>query len=123
MWSASKWGIFSSLRPSRRLHVSDRLYSTCYPPIASTYWNYTDLKGNLTYNLWAKEKNLLKSAILLAIPQDNPDKTLPENCRFDACIVNSKDYQIDDSIYESEFFWWKILIYKVKHTAEDIQKA
>lgn len=72
---------------------------------------------------WAKEKNLLKSAILLAIPQDNPETTLPENCRFDACIVISKDYQLDDSICESELSSGKYLIFEVKHTAEDIQKA
>lgn len=72
---------------------------------------------------WAKDKNLLKSAILFAIPQDNPETTLPENCRFDACIVISKDYQMDDSIYEGELSGGKYLLYEVKHTAEDIQKA
>lgn len=72
---------------------------------------------------WAKERNLLKSAILFAIPQDNPETTLPENCRFDASIVISKDYQMDDSIYEGELSGGKYLIYEVKHTAEDIQKA
>ena len=72
---------------------------------------------------WAKERNLLESAILFAIPQDNPETTLPENCRFDACIVLSNDYQMDDSIYESEISCGKYLVYKIKHTAEDIQKA
>ena len=72
---------------------------------------------------WAKEKNLLLSSTLLAIPQDNLETTLPENCRYDACIVISKDYQIDDSICEGELSGGKYLIYEVKHTAEDIQKA
>ncbi|MEH7238095.1 AraC family transcriptional regulator [Bacillus sp. JJ1562] len=72
---------------------------------------------------WAKERNLFKTAIILAIPQDNPETTLPENCRFDACIVISKDYQMDDSISESELSGGRYLIFKVKHTAEDIQKA
>jgi DNA gyrase inhibitor GyrI len=72
---------------------------------------------------WAEEKNLAKSAIILGIPQDNPETTLPENCRYDACIVISKDYQMDDSICESELSGGKYVIYKVKHTAEDIQKA
>ncbi|NOU85297.1 DNA gyrase inhibitor [Paenibacillus sp. LMG 31460] len=46
---------------------------------------------------WAKEKNLLtESAIILGIPQDNPEMILPENCRYDACIVISNDYQIDN---------------------------
>lgn len=72
---------------------------------------------------WAMEKNLLKSATLLAIPQDNPEATDPENCRFDACIVISKDYQMDDTVRESEISGGKYIIYEVKHTAEEIQKA
>lgn len=52
---------------------------------------------------WAKEKNLLGSTItLLIVQQDNPETTLPENCRIDACIVISEDDQIDDLISESE---------------------
>ena len=70
---------------------------------------------------WATEKNL--SAIILAIQQDNPETTLPENCRFDACIVISNYYLIDDSICESQLSGGKYFIYKVKHTAEGIQKA
>ncbi|WP_028544336.1 AraC family transcriptional regulator [Paenibacillus taiwanensis] len=73
--------------------------------------------------LWATEKNLLNSAILLAIPQDNPETTLPDNCRFDACIVISKDYQVDESICEGELPSGHYLIYEVKHTAQDIQQA
>ncbi|KGE19184.1 AraC family transcriptional regulator [Paenibacillus wynnii] len=84
--------------------------------------------GNITameqLKKWAKEKNLLvESAIILGIPQDNPESTLPENCRYDACIVLSNDYQMDNSICESEVSDGKYVTCKVKHTAEDIQKA
>ncbi len=72
---------------------------------------------------WAKEKNLFESSIIFAVPQDNPETTLPENCRYDACIVLSNDYQMDDSIYEGEISGGKYLVYEIKHTAEDIQKA
>lgn len=72
---------------------------------------------------WAREKNLLESAILFAIPQDNPETTLSDNCRFDACIVIPNDYQADDSVLEGEISGGKYLIYEVKHTAEEIQKA
>lgn len=72
---------------------------------------------------WAKEKNLLESAILFAIPQDNPETTLPNNCKFDACIVIPNDYQVDDSVLEGELSGGKYLVYEVKHTADDIQKA
>ena len=72
---------------------------------------------------WAKKNNLIKSGIILGIPQDNPETTLPENCRYDACIVISEDYQLNDSICESELSGGKYVICKVKHTEEDIQKA
>jgi len=72
---------------------------------------------------WAKEKDLLKSSTLLAISQDNPKTTLPENCRFDACIVIPNDYQMNDSICVSQLSGGEYIIYEVKHTAEAIQKA
>ncbi|MGG3574074.1 GyrI-like domain-containing protein [Bacillus gobiensis] len=73
---------------------------------------------------WAEENNLLaETAIILGISQDNPETTSPENCRYDACIVISNNYQINDSVSESELPGGKYAIYKVKHTAEDIQKA
>ena len=72
---------------------------------------------------WAKEKNLLESATLFAIPQDNPETTLPENCKFDSCIVISTNYPVDDSVLEGEIPGGKYLVFEVKHTAEDIQQA
>ncbi|MCV9885568.1 AraC family transcriptional regulator [Metabacillus halosaccharovorans] len=72
---------------------------------------------------WAGEKDLLKSAILFGIPQDNPETTQPENCRFDACIVISENYEIDETISENEISGGKYLVYEVNHTAIAIQKA
>ena len=73
---------------------------------------------------WAEERNLLaESAILLGIPQDNPETTLPENCRYDACIVIPRDYPIDDSICESEFSGGEYAVHIVKHSADEIQRA
>ena len=72
---------------------------------------------------WAKEKKLLDSATILAIPQDNPETTPLDNCRFDACIVVSEDFQLDDTILENELLGGRYLVYKVEHTAEEIQKA
>ncbi|QDP41154.1 AraC family transcriptional regulator [Radiobacillus deserti] len=72
---------------------------------------------------WARKRNLLHSATLLAIPQDNPETTPPEDCRFDACIVLSAEYQIGEDINETELTGGKYLIYEVEHTAEAMQKA
>ncbi|OZI12027.1 DNA gyrase inhibitor [Bacillaceae bacterium SAS-127] len=73
---------------------------------------------------WAAAKNLFSQAsIIVGISHDNPETTPPENCRFDAGIVISDDDQIDELASESELLGGKYAIYKVKHTAEDLQKA
>ncbi len=75
---------------------------------------------------WAESKDLLydEKAILLAIAHDNPEITIPENCRYDACIVLSDEYKIDDDSQVSigEISNGKYAVFKIKHTAEEIQK-
>ncbi|MDF2014991.1 AraC family transcriptional regulator [Priestia megaterium] len=73
---------------------------------------------------WAKRKELLnKESIILSIPRDNPEVTSPNNCRYDACIVISDGYQLDNDVSEDKLLGGQYAIYKVKHTAEEIQKA
>lgn len=73
---------------------------------------------------WAAQNNLLtESAILLGIPQDDPETTLPENCRYDACLVLSKEIQADDSVSASLLSGGTYMVFKIKHTAEDVRKA
>ncbi|MBE1441390.1 AraC family transcriptional regulator [Paenibacillus sp. OAS669] len=73
---------------------------------------------------WAKENHLLTgSAIILGIPQDNPETTLPEACRYDACIVISNDYEADHSVAVTELSGGPYVVFQIEHTAEDIQKA
>ncbi|WP_160032416.1 AraC family transcriptional regulator [Paenibacillus sp. An7] len=73
---------------------------------------------------WAKEENLLtESAVLFGISQDNPETVPPEQCRYDACIVIPQDYQMNKIISESKLPCGDYAIFKLKHTAEDIQKA
>ncbi|MGC5771834.1 AraC family transcriptional regulator [Paenibacillus pabuli] len=76
---------------------------------------------------WARSHNLLtESAILLGIPQDNPETTLSAHCRYDACIVISKDFPLDEStpdLKEAELPGGTYLVCQVKHTAEDVGQA
>lgn len=73
---------------------------------------------------WADSKNLLdKTAIILGIPQDNPETTLPKNCRYDACLVILNDFQIDGSINEGKFLGGKHAIFKIIHTAQAVQQT
>jgi DNA gyrase inhibitor GyrI len=73
---------------------------------------------------WAKEKQLLNDeAIIFSIMQDNPQTTPLEKCRYDACIVISKDFEIDNNVKECEFIGRKFAVFKIIHTTEEIQKA
>lgn len=72
---------------------------------------------------WARDKKLLGSAPVLAIAQDHPETTPPEQCRFDACIVINDDFQVDDAVQEGRTYGGKYLILEVEHTAKHIQEA
>jgi DNA gyrase inhibitor GyrI len=51
----------------------------------------------------AKKKGLFtKDSIILSIAQDNPEETAPENCRYDAGIVISSEYYVDDDFSEDQ---------------------
>ncbi len=50
------------------------------------------------FKAWVKSKGLFSNAtVILGIPHDNPKTTLPENCRYDVCLVITGDYIIADS--------------------------
>ncbi len=74
---------------------------------------------------WAKVKGLLSnSPVILGISHDNPRTTLPENCRYDVCIVITDDYMIADSnISETELPGGKYAVFSIAHTVEAVQKA
>lgn len=73
---------------------------------------------------WAREKKLLtEPAVLFGIPQDNPQITPPEKCRYDACITITAEDQIDDFVSESKLDGGDYAIFRINHTAEDIQRA
>ncbi|UJF36066.1 AraC family transcriptional regulator [Paenibacillus hexagrammi] len=73
---------------------------------------------------WASSNHLLnESAILLGIPQDNPQITLPEKCRYDACIVLTNDVPADGSIHFGELPGGDYMIRTIPHTADAIQIA
>lgn len=74
---------------------------------------------------WAASNNLFTdTAIILGIAQDDPAATLPQNCRYDACIVVPREYQIKGAnINVTELPGGRYAVFTLPHTAEDIQKA
>ncbi|MDN5553615.1 AraC family transcriptional regulator [Prevotella sp.] len=74
---------------------------------------------------WAKQTNNLKDdSIILGIALDNPEVTIPESCRYDACLVVSNDFHTDDNdILTRELCGGKYCVFTVDHTTESIQQA
>ncbi|MGL6108068.1 AraC family transcriptional regulator [Romboutsia sp.] len=72
---------------------------------------------------WASEKKLLNEGDIYAIAQDNPEFTPSQNCRYDVCIIISKDYELDNLVEEAELSGGDYAVYKIDHTSEDVQKA
>ncbi len=77
------------------------------------------------FKAWVKSKGLFSNAtVILGIPHDNPKTTLPENCRYDVCLVITGDYIIADSnIGEAELPGGKYAVFPIVHTAQAVQKA
>lgn len=74
---------------------------------------------------WAREKNLFnEGSIILGIAQDNPKFTEPKNCRYDACLVVSDEFKINDKyINLGKIIGGEYCIFKISHTTDAIQKA
>lgn len=74
---------------------------------------------------WAREKNLFNDdSIILGIAQDNPKFTQPKDCRYDACLVVSDEFKIDnDYIDYGKTIGGKYCVFKISHTVDAMQKA
>lgn len=76
---------------------------------------------------WAASEHLLReSAIILGIAHDNPGITLPEQCRYDVCIVIPHQYTIQEverDIQETELPGGKYAVFPIEHTVKALQKA
>lgn len=74
---------------------------------------------------WAKQTNNLNDdSIILGIALDNPEVTVPESCRYDACLVVSSYFHTDDNgVLTRELNGGKYCVFTVAHTTESIQQA
>lgn len=74
---------------------------------------------------WARENNLFnESSIILGIAQDNPKFTDPKDCRYDACLVVSDEFEVDNKhINFGITSGGKYCVFKISHTADAMQKA
>ncbi|RKN85757.1 AraC family transcriptional regulator [Paenibacillus ginsengarvi] len=73
---------------------------------------------------WARSRQLLvESAVLFGIPQDHPETTAPNKCRYDAGIVIPREYPLDDTVSDGELAGGDYAVFQAEHTAEGVQAA
>lgn len=74
---------------------------------------------------WARSEHLLnEDSIIVGIPRDNPEQTMPENCRYDTCLLlDQSKNTVNADIQFTELPGGKYAILTIPHTAAAIQKA
>lgn len=73
---------------------------------------------------WARNNNLLNGdSIILGIAWDNPEIMAPENCRYDTCLIISKNCESNDYINYGNIVGGKYAVFKIEHTAEAVKEA
>jgi DNA gyrase inhibitor GyrI len=74
---------------------------------------------------WAGANNMLDdSTVIMGIAHEDPAMTLPDDCRYDVCIVVPEKYEIkDEDINKTELSGGRYAVFRIAHTAHDIQKT
>lgn len=74
---------------------------------------------------WAEITGLLNEAtVILGVARDDPAITLPGNCRYDACITVSEEYDsMDTGISVASLPGGRYAVFTLIHTAAAMQTA
>ena len=77
------------------------------------------------FKIWAqKEKLLDKNSVILGIAQDNPERTKPEECRYDVCLIINDEILINDELVkESVLEEGEYMVILIAHTPKSIKET
>ncbi len=72
---------------------------------------------------WAITRDLLdESSQILGIAHDDPEVTLADKCRYDACIILPFEYELEKNVNETTLPGGKYAMFSVEHSAFAIGK-
>ncbi|WP_045513343.1 AraC family transcriptional regulator [Bacillus amyloliquefaciens] len=74
-----------------------------------------------TFKKWAKLNDVFDNSTILGIPQDNPEITPKEECRYDVCVVINKDFNVKKPAHVGEFSGGKYAVFLLDYTKEAIR--
>ncbi|KPN13332.1 DNA gyrase inhibitor [Bacillus australimaris] len=76
-----------------------------------------------TFKKWINQHLLndeLKQYGIYGVPQDDPARTSPENCRYDLMFITDKDFSKDQMVQTGYFEGGKYAVFTVAHTTEKV---
>ncbi|AST95768.1 AraC family transcriptional regulator [Shouchella clausii] len=74
------------------------------------------------FKKWAKLNGVFDDSIILGIPQDNPEITPKEECRYDVCVVINKGFNVEKPAHIGEFSGGKYAVFLLDHTKEAVSE-
>lgn len=75
-----------------------------------------------SFKHWAQLNGVLNQAAILGIPQDNPEVTPKEECRYDVCVVVDKDFTVEQPAQVGNLPGGKYAVFLLDHSKEAISQ-
>lgn len=75
-----------------------------------------------SFKKWAKLNDVLENSTILGIPQDNPEITPKDECRYDVCVFITKDFIVEKPAHIGEFSGGKYAVFLLDHTKEAVSQ-
>ncbi|MFJ7668325.1 GyrI-like domain-containing protein [Lysinibacillus sp. NPDC097195] len=76
-----------------------------------------------SFKQWVQNQKTLKNQYtILAIPQDNPDVSPKEQCRYDVCICIERDFHVTQPAQVGTFAGGKYAVFLLDHTKEAVSE-
>lgn len=76
----------------------------------------------VSFKKWAQFNAMFDNSTILGIPQDNPEVTPKEECRYDVCIVIDEDFKVAKPAQVGKFTGGKYAVFVLDHTKEAVSK-
>ncbi|MFD1206243.1 GyrI-like domain-containing protein [Sporosarcina contaminans] len=75
-----------------------------------------------SFKKWLKSNGVFDHSTILGIPQDNPEITPKEECRYDVCVVINNDCNVEKPAHVGEFSGGKYAVFLLDHTKEAVSE-
>ncbi len=75
-----------------------------------------------SFKKWAQLNGVFDNSTILGIPQDNPEVTSKEECRYDVCLIVNKDFNVAEPAQVGKFSGGKYAVFLLDHTKEAVSE-